>query len=249
MSACYANVVGGIGNQLFIVAAAYSYAKKYGKELYINPSKWSGSQGRHVNNYKDTIFKNFKYSSYYTRDVISIKEKRFNYDEPPFHRGSVSFDGYFQSLKYFQDYKDEFINLLNLPEVKKDFIHEKSVGFHIRRGDYLKFPHIFNVCDTNYFNERFEEFKDYEINVFTDSDDHVLAEFPDKNFRIIKGNNELEDLTIITHHSTIVCSNSSFSWWASIMGVHKNKILVPSKWLLDRDCSDIYTNEMIKIEV
>lgn len=247
MSACYANVVGGIGNQLFIVAAAYAYAKKHGKDFYINSSGWNGSQGKHANIYKDTIFKNFKYSSYYTRDVIPIMEKRFNFDEPPFHHGSVSFNGYFQSLKYFENCKDEFINLLSLPEVKTSFIHEKSVAFHIRRGDYLHFPHIFNVCDTDYFKRLFKNFENYEINVFTDSDLHVLNEFPDEDFRLLKGKDELEDLTIMAKHPNIVCSNSSFSWWASLLGGKKQKIIVPNKWLLGKDCSDIYTEDMIII--
>lgn len=72
----------------------------------------------------------------------------------------------------------------------------------------------------------------------------VLNEFPDKSFRIIRGKDELEDLTIMAHHPNLVCSNSSFSWWASMLGIEKNKIIVPNKWLLTEDCSDIYTDKM-----
>jgi hypothetical protein len=34
-----------------------------------------------------------------------------------------------------------------------------------------------------------------------------------------------------------------------LLGVKKDKIIVPEKWLLDRDCSDIYYEGMIKYPV
>ena len=61
MNNCFVKVGGGLGNQLFQVAAAYSYCKKYNKKLYIDISDWSASQGNNPTNYKDSIFKNFEY--------------------------------------------------------------------------------------------------------------------------------------------------------------------------------------------
>lgn len=248
MDNCYVNVMGGLGNQLFQIAAGFAYSKKTGKRLIINPANWNAGQGNHAISYKDTIFKNFEYGIPITRNIVGIHEKQFNYTELPLHIGSVALCGYFQSLKYFSEYKDEFINLLCLPEVKTSFITDGSVAFHIRRGDYLKFPHIYNICDRVYFDKLFTCFTDFQINVFTDSPAHVLDEFSDREFKIIIGNNELEDLTIMSHHPNIVCSNSSFSWWASILGCEKHKIIVPNKWLLDRECSDIYYEGMMKYD-
>lgn len=246
MNNCYVNVCGGIGNQLFQVANGYAYSKRYDKNLLINPASWTASQGNSPKSYEYTIFRNFRYGSpVMFENISSINEIGFNYRRLPKYYGDVSMNGYFQSLKYFEDYKDDFKNELILPEVKTHFIKD-SIAFHIRRGDYQKYPHIFNVCDTNYFNRLFEEFKGCDINVFTDSPDQVLKEFEQYEFKIIQGNNELEDLTIMANHPMIACSNSSFSWWASLLGKKKELIIVPEKWLLDRDCSDIYYEGMIK---
>lgn len=247
MSDCYVNVCGGIGNQLFQVAAGYTYAKKYNKALYINVYNWTASQGKSPLEYENSIFKNFNYCSIPT-EVTPINEKEFNYTELPYHDGDVFLNGYFQSLKYFEDYKNEFIDNLILPDVKTSFIDDRSMAFHIRRGDYLNFPKIFNVCNTEYFNSLFEKYKDFDINVFTDSPNHILREFESNKFRIIQAHSELDDLTIMANHRNVVCSNSSFSWWSTLLGVEKDIIIVPNKWLLDRNCEDIYYPNMIKYE-
>lgn len=250
MNTCYAKLIGGIGNQLFIAAAGYSYAKKHGKRFVIDSSNWGASQGTHASVYKDSIFKNFEYESCLTRDVTEIHEKRFNYDELPYHHGSVSIHGYFQSLKYFEDVQDEFISLLNLPEVLTENIIHNNVAVHIRRGDYLNHPDLHYVCKTDYFKDQLNQFAGYQQNVFTDSIDYVIREFTGCGFNIIKSNSELEDLTIMSRHENIICSNSSFSWWASLLGTPKNKIIVPDKWFHNfQPHEDIYRSEFIKVPV
>jgi len=242
MSNCYANVCGGIGNQLFQVASAYAYGKRHDKNPFIDYAKWHASQGSSPLKYEHTVFKNFNYAiSGVTTD---IQEKRFGYDELIYVCGDVSLNGYFQSPKYFEDCIDEFVGLINLPDVRTDFIKEKNVAFHIRRGDYLKFPDLF--CFGNeYFRRQFFNFGDYQINVFTDSPELVLKEFDGYDFNLIQTSSEINDLTLISQHDNVVCSNSSFSWWASLLGKKKDKIIVPDKWIKGQDCSDIYRSEMI----
>ena len=250
MNKCFVKVGGGLGNQLFQIAAAYSYCKKYDKKLYIDISDWSASQGNNPINYKDSIFKNFEYHFYSTPETTKIQEEDLAYIELPFYDGDISLYGYFQSEKYFNDHREEFINLLNLPIVNNSFIKEKNVAFHIRRGDYINYSHIYNVCNTDYFNNQFNNFKDYQINVFTDSSNIVCEEFKNKKFNLIISNSELEDLTLMSLHTNIVCSNSSFSWWASLLGNKKNSIIVPDKWFNNsQNHYDIYRSDFTKIEV
>jgi hypothetical protein len=249
MKKCFIKVEGGLGNQLFQIASGYAYSKKYNKKLYIDISDWSALQGVNPIKYKDSIFKNFEYHLYSTPETTKIEEESLIYKELPYHDGDVSLNGYFQSDKYFKDYKQEFINLLILPNVNSSFIKEKNVAFHIRRGDYLINPHIYNVCDTNYFNKQFEAFKDYQINVFTDSPDIICNEFKNQKFNLIISNSELEDLTLMSSHTNIVCSNSSFSWWASLLGKEKENIIVPNKWFNNSENHyDIYRSDFTKIE-
>lgn len=250
MSNCYVNVIGGIGNQLFQIAAGYAYSKRHNKKLIINPYNWAAGQGKNPLDYKIDIFKNFEYGTNINEDVKSIQEKRFNYDELPFVHGSVSINGYFQSLKYFEDVKDEFISLLNLPDISTYNLKNNNVAVHIRRGDYLNYPDLHHVCKTEYFKNQLLEFKESTVNVFTDSIDYVLNEFDGCDFNVIRSNSELADLTLMSKHENIICSNSSFSWWASLLGTPKNKIIVPDKWFHNfQPHEDIYRSEFIKVPV
>lgn len=226
----YISLAGGLGNQLFQVAAGYAYSRKHRKNLVLDSSKWSASQGSNPDEYQKTIFQNFRYGTPYTRDVIGYYEPRFNYDEIPDQLGSVSLHGYFQSLKYFEDYKDDFINELILPDVDTDFITDYSVAAHVRRGDYLRHSDIHMVCDHEYFKKNLSRFLGYKIHIFSDSHDIVKEEFKNMGGRIIDGGSELNDLTLMSQYDNIICSNSSFSWWASILGVEKKKIIVPKIW-------------------
>lgn len=247
---CYAKPVGGIGNQLFIIAAGYAYSKKYDKDIVIDADGWATSQGNSCISYKDNIFKNFEYGSAPPELVHHISENRFNYDELPFFNDSVTINGYFQSLKYFKDYKDDFISLISLPDIDMPILENQNVAFHIRRGDYLNYKNLHYVCDTDYFNNQFDNFKDYQVNVFTDSPEYVSEEFKTYNFNLIKSPSDIIDLTIMSNHDNIVCSNSSFSWWASLLGIPKKKIIVPDKWFHNfQPHEDIYRPEFIKVPV
>jgi len=247
---CYAKVVGGIGNQLFIVAAGYAYSKKYNKDIVIDVNACSPSQKHYCDFYKDNIFKNFEYGHAPPEIIHNIAEKRFNYDELPFFEDSVSIYGYFQSLKYFEEYKDEFISSISLPDIDMPILENNHVAFHIRRGDYLIYNTIHYVCNTEYFNTQFDNFKDYQINVFTDSPEYVSEEFKKYNFNLIKSSSDIMDLTIMSNHNNIVCSNSSFSWWASLLGKPKTKIIVPDKWFHNfQPHEDVYRPEFIKVSV
>jgi len=250
MNRCYVPLVGGIGNQLFQIAAGYAYSRKYDKRLILDFSKWSASQGNHPEIYQNTIFKNFDFSNYHTNAVTSIHEKRFNYDELPYIEGDVSIHGYFQSIKYFEEYVDDFIDMLLFPKPSVEFLEDKNLAVHIRRGDYIQHAHIHLVCDTNFYIRNMEQFPNYQINIFTDSISSVPEEFKDVDCNIIQSSSALDDLTMMSLHDNIVCSNSSFSWWASLLGKKKERIIVPKVWFNNfEEHGDIYRTEFELSEV
>lgn len=249
MNTCYAKVVGGVGNQLFIAAAGYAYAKKYNMRFAIDPSNWGASQGRNIIEYKDTLFKNFNFENA-PDGTLNVNEKRFNYDELPFYDSSIALFGYFQSLKYFEEVADEFISMLNLPDINTSNLKKNNVAIHIRRGDYLHHSNIHHVCDTEYFKTQLLKFEGFQQNAFTDSSDYVVEEFHDSRFNLIKSNSELLDLAFMSKHENMICSNSSFSWWASFLGTPKNQIIVPDKWFHNFEPhEDIYRSDFIKVKV
>lgn len=240
MSACCIRVIGGLGNQLFMIATAFAYAKRFGKDLIVDDTKWFAGQGNHPNAYKSNIFKNFQFGPT-PADHTVVREKRHNYDELPFVEGNVLLAGYFQSLKYFDDYKEEFISLLNTPQFAKQ---PGRVAFHIRRGDYVMKAHEHLTCKTNYFESQFERFDPKSVDVFTDSPDYVRSEFSHRDLNIVALESDTQELALMSGYDTIVCSNSSFSWWASMLGDTKKEIIVPDAWLHGCDFSDIYRQGM-----
>lgn len=252
MSYCVANPVGGLGNQLFCIAAAFGYTKKHNKELIIDPSGWNASQGNDIIEYSQTIFKNFEFGNVYKFSTHSYTEKRFNYDEIPYVGGNISLNGYFQSLKYLEGYEKEFIDLLDLPKINTLSLSDKNVAFHIRRGDYRCYPNKHYVCRTRYFEMAFEIFHGYQINVFTDSPHDVSKEFEKFDFNIIQSTSLEKELAFMSQHDNVVCSNSSLSWWGSLLGKDKKTVIVPGKWFNDipyEEHKDIFREKMSVINI
>lgn len=251
MNNVYVNLVGGVGNQLFQIAAGYAYAKKNKKVLVLDDSAWSGSQGTHPFHYRKTIYKNFKFSVYRPRPTRKIHEKKFNYTELPYEKGDVDLHGYFQSIKYFEEFSEEFKSILCFDDVKFDIKNDLHVAAHVRRGDYLKHHNIHYICDTNYFLKGFSFFPYEMIDIYTDSMDHVVNEFKDhQNIRYINCEDELKCLYILSQYDNLIASNSSFSWWASFLGKEKKTIIVPDLWFKNfEQHDDIYRKEFTRIPV
>lgn len=242
MQNCYVSLAGGIGNQLFQVAAGYAYARDHSKTLYLYTGSWSGGQGSHPNNYRNSIFKNFKFTQNIPDSFNDYHEPQFNYTKLPEAKGSIKLNGYFQSLQYFEGYSEEFKDLLKFKELDTEFLQEGAVGAHVRRGDYLNYPDIHLVCGTEYFLKNLEGYP--QINIFSDSLERTQLEFSNLDCNYIKSNSELSDLYLLSQHENLVCSNSSFSWWASFLGVPKKKIIVPSVWLKNNpNHQDIYRKD------
>ena len=203
------NPIGGLGNQLFIIAHGYKLAREQGRELVIDTFKWGANQGEHINNYKDNIFKNFT-----------------------FGKGENIPIGYYQGEKYFEPYGREFVNKLSLNITKIE-----RVAVHIRRGDYV--GSNYQVCDDDYYKRAIDMF-DMEMTIFTD--DPVYCE---KFGLPIFSGTTLQAFENMACHSVVICSNSSFSWWASYIG--QSIAVVPKKWYLDKTDNDVYRKDMVKI--
>lgn len=232
MSKCYVNLEGGLGNQIFQIANGFAYSKKYDKELCVSTKGWAAHQGNHPFLYKDSIFSKFNFEN--APDGIETLNEDPSRTPLKNVEGDVLLYGYFQGLEYFYDCKDNFISLLTLPEPNLSFLQPKNVAFHIRRGDYLVFRDVHLICGTEYFTNEFERFKDYQINVFTDSPDMVSNEFDGYDFNIIRSNSgcpELSEMIMMSRHDNFVGSNSSLSWWASLLGNKKEQVIFPRKWV------------------
>lgn len=163
------------------------------------------------------------------------------------------FQGYWQDIKYYQWLIDNYdfrlniktmpIQLLRYVEILKNMRH--SVSVHVRRGDYFspKNVNTYGVCDELYFQRaiRYIESNVSNPHFFFFTDDiewvknHINNMCNDGNYTII-ANYDVPQLSYIMlmslcrHH---IISNSTFSWWGTVLDSRKDGIVVsPQIWIL-----------------
>jgi hypothetical protein len=217
-------LMGGLGNQIFIVIAAYIASKNKNCPLYILDNPVSNN-AHNINNlnYKESIFK------YFGDHVNITQNEQFNYflichgynfhspssnqdnhaflawDPAQVRPGSIM-SSYYQYYPTIKPYEEEIRNIIlkglneykNLPIIGKK---SNTAFLHIRRGDYLKHPDI-------HYNQPLEYYKNAllelilrnrnitEIKVFSDDIEWVKSKnyFQTSLFTIIEEKDEIKTL-------------------------------------------------------
>ncbi|MFC1605648.1 alpha-1,2-fucosyltransferase, partial [Pseudomonadota bacterium] len=140
MISCF--LAGGLGNQMFQIAATYAHASKNRDTCAFDLKQGNFTQ-KPAYFYKDSIY--FRVKETHLSDFegrTKYYEPQFNYTSIPYEQGML-LHGHFQSEKYFCEFRNEilelFLNSRILTELRKKFasILVDSVSMHIRRGDYL----------------------------------------------------------------------------------------------------------------
>lgn len=219
-----------------LIKHAY-YNDKIGSKLF----KFLGKRGLYYN-----------LDRFYYPSALSNKEKKYTY-------------GYFQSEKYFEEYKNQIRSELKVKieptekeqRVINDIVNKNtnSVGVSIRYGqDYLKSN--LNVCDKEYYYKAMDLMASKLSNpifyIFSDCIDDIKRDF---NFKYpvyyVQGFKDYESLRLLYTCSNFIIANSSFSWWGAYLSDYKEKIVIsPSKWYKDtNEKPDIYYDSMVLIDV
>lgn len=278
---------GGLGNQLFQIFTTIAYAMKYEKPFFFlnNHQLGDGSNGSTIRyTYWETFLsalKPFLKNQKQIPELTVVYEKSFNYMEIPAifdKKVGTLLVGYYQSPKYFNNYKDIICNLLKIPfkksiiknKIKLDFQNNDIISLHFRFGDYKKYPNIYPLLDYNYYNNALlnilntieKNGNNKEIIVLYFSEYESLLESDEiiknlkKNFSKIKfqrANDNLEDweqmiLMSLCHHNII--ANSTFSWWSAYLNSNIEKIVCyPDKWFLNKNTLDLFFDDWYPIPV
>ena len=173
-------LMGGLGNQLFQVAATLGYAYENSSKPIFEKIKESPSVMKPRPTYWNTFFHNL--TTVNKEDVENFTpfhEAAFSYSPLPTFKTNTVLEGYFQSEKYFKEYKHDILTQLSLDPTRIQSIKNKyadilkipdKLAIHIRRGDYLKLSKYHCVLSkTNYYEKAIKEFPDIkDIAVFSD---------------------------------------------------------------------------------
>jgi hypothetical protein len=254
-----ARLGGGLGNMLFQLAAAYAISIRDNMNFICDGNDISSVHGEYTN-YLNNIFRNF-----IIRNDLNISdyygEINFSYNQIPKFNTSFRLIGYFQSEKYFKDYRDEILKLFQIDEETSKYLNEKygdllklkTCSVHVRRGDYVWQQEYHPVLDIEYYKNAITHF---------DEDTHFLIfstdiEWCEENFDFIKNktyisdNQNYQELYLMSLCNHNIIANSSFSWWGAWLNQNENKkVISPQRWFGDRlplNTNDLYCENWIKI--
>ena len=195
-------------------------------------------------------------------------ENKFGYNtETEALLDNVSLSGYFQTEKYFSEFRDLILSQFVFKSPYRDSaesyiqtIREKNkdsviASIHIRRGDYTMFPDHHPPCSLDYYNAAKKELSALNDNIiyviFSDDIEWCKKEFNDPSYVISDLNNPYTEMCAMSLCDHNIIANSSFSWWGAWLNKKSDKIVIaPSQWfgkLLINDTSDIYCKNWIKI--
>jgi hypothetical protein len=255
---------GGLGNQLFQVAAAIVYAEETQRNILI-PLEQSQIHNTGIE-YADTIFKDFPRIDRVVDGtaIEQLKAAGFSIHpgEPGFEpwsienlQGNILLHGYFQYYPPIGKH-EELIRKTFLSGLSST-LNKSWVGIHVRRGDFLKppFSDVHYVQTETYYRAALEKFKDKEIEFKIFSDDLEWCKsqlfFQDlEKKEFVEETNEIRALSLMASCSGgFICANSTFSWWGAFLGAYKYRspICVPNEWMRGFDTRELFPREWIHI--
>lgn len=268
-------LMGGLGNQLFILFNTLSYAIDNNMDFSIKvldcPRFYWNS---FLENFKDKVI-------VYDINTTLYNEIGFQYKNIPNNLYRFTIKGYFQSYKYFEHNLDKilsFINFKNKQDIVRnkysELFNKKSIVVHFRIGDYFHLQQYHCIKRPSYYIKSLEILKkeltikgetleDYNFLYFCQETDTIIVNkyleeikhiYPDINFIKVPDNIvDWEQLLIMSLCNHFIIGNSTFSWFGAYLSSYKNKIVCyPLIWFGPNYShyilDDLFPNSWIKID-
>lgn len=268
------NLKGGTGNQLFTFATAVQCAIQQSRTLILSDFflkkdkqrefdlEWLGLQPN-IGYFVDLTSGGIQFQS--VGKVAESKDHElFRYDGLPYtqlvipvNKESVTLEGYFQSLKFFESISNEMSAFIRqkLPVISE--FKNYNVG-QIRLGDMAHVNQINKIhgyCDDNYWANAIVEIENGDPFVFVGDDLESVERFlPQTYLMIQRMNGELRESTVpeaialIVSSTNRIISNSTFGWWGAFLA-QNGKTIAPKAWFRDKELNqktmDLYPKDWI----
>ncbi len=138
--------------------------------------------------------------------------------------------GYFQSEKFFIDFKKEVIELFNFPYK----LNEGFVSVHIRRTDFLTLTEKHPPVPKEWYEEAMSLFPGKKFLFFSDDIQYCINEFKNRSDCWFSVNKSIEqDFIDMSNCEHNILSASTFAWWAGYINKNENKkIVLPKLWFM-----------------
>lgn len=215
--------LGRLGNQMFQIATTMAHAWR-NNDTFILPTEVEGPKGTPI------YFPHLPHGE--MKEEYTYVEQYHPYQQIPY-RPNMCIRGYWQSEKYFAEYRQRIIESFAIPyEMRKGV-----VSIHCRRGDYVDHADRFPPTTIEYVERAVKHFVDLGYSnflVFSDDIDWCKQNIRPKHGEayFYSGNtSELKDLQMMSGCEHNIIANSSFSWWGAWLNRNPNKIVIaPKVW-------------------
>ena len=268
-----ASLYGGLGNQLFQIAATIAYSLKNGLNYQFKHSTNLGKRPTYWTNFLHKMCKNLA-ENLDTSKFITINEASYH---NCITVDSVVLDDYFQSPQFFNDYREQILDIFDIKSHRrivqqKYNIIESSISIHFRRGDYKQLPDCHPILPDDYYAESIHYILTQDSSVthiyyYCEDEDvadieAVITElktmFTGLSWTRVKADADWEEMVCMSCSRHHVIANSSFSWWGAYLrtdsivekNIVKNIVCYPALWfgpLIAKDVSTMSPPNWIKI--
>lgn len=251
-------LLGGLSNNLFQICCSVAYSLKHGCE-YAIPIKIENPhyEGQQVF-YSPKLNYIWEEINKKNGTIITYYEPYFHYKEiPKFDCDYLILTGYWQSHLYFNEYRQQILELLDIP-----YQFQQGWTFlHYRLGDYKMLTNCHEIISDEYIKNSMEYFISRGFRKFLIfSDEPELAKqvishpikWPNVTLEYSEGKTELEDLSLMASCQNGIMSASAFSWFGAWLGQNENRLITyPKKWFGEKlsynDTKDLCPSNWIKI--
>jgi len=247
------NLIGGLGNQLFIASAAYVLGKVHNSPVYLcDESENSHNIFKH--DYRDTVLKGF--GEKINKPLHEFKGQMNEYWHPDFRpwypqdlSPPIILYGYYQHITHIEMYEDEIRNIVltgleshrsYLKDACKSIDFSKTAFIHVRRGDYVQKANFHFLQPISYYEKALANIKSRALTpimnylIFSDDPEWVEENAFFKNLEgaiVVHERDEIASLALMSLcEAGAICANSTFSWWGAFL-CKSIPICVPRKWI------------------
>lgn len=227
-------LIGGLGNQLFQIASTLSVAwNNQDVALFDLDAHIQLSQGMPARSYKNTVYRNLVTGVMPQPKFVYIEVNSPEADvKIPYHPG-MELRGFFQSERYFNNYRQRLLDLFTPTEKALAIASYKypdikqCCAIHVRRGDRQNRPRTNPILPIEYYRKAIAQFEsDRKFLVFSDDPHWCEQAFDDRDRFTIVANADYIDLYLMGMCEHQIIANSTFSWWGAYLNQNIDKITI-----------------------
>lgn len=258
-------LIGGLGNQLYIYAAGRVIQEHLNVPMYLVSS---GTVRAHTDvDYRSILFTDFtpiEKDDDRMKDKVDVRLHNDFWNSWSMDKLPTDTDKYiYISDQWFQYFpaiegiipklRQQFVMILRnkYPDIR---IQPRSAFIHVRRGDYTTEQNNVYLLDIDYYLKAIDIFKEKEnvLNFYVFSDEINWCKKQNwdttKNIIYVDEADELKAIYMMSQcKEGAIIANSTFSSWGAILGPYETgaTIVYPSKWLYNAKTD--FPKEWIKI--